>query len=65
MNQKIHAVSFVMILLATVSVVFADDPWFTDVSEELGVLECPSFYVSIADINGDLYPDLFLHDRPG
>ncbi len=44
---------------------FAQDlptPYFTDVTQELGLGSASGFYISIADLNGDDYPDLFLTD---
>lgn len=35
---------------------------FAEVTEPLGLSDAPSMRVSIADLNGDDYPDLFLHD---
>jgi len=34
---------------------------FSNVTEETDLLGYPAFYISVADINGDLYPDLYIH----
>ena len=37
------------------------EPYFTEITTEAGLIGTPSFRIAIADINGDGYPDLFLH----
>ena len=40
-----------------------DGSFFVDVTEEAGLSGFPSFRISVADVNGDGYPDLLLHQR--
>jgi hypothetical protein len=37
------------------------EPSFTDVTGEVGLTGVPAFRISVADVNGDGYPDLYLH----
>jgi hypothetical protein len=39
-------------------------PYFTNVTDEVGLTGVTGFRVSIADVNGDDYPDLILHKFP-
>jgi hypothetical protein len=39
-------------------------PYFTNVTDEVGLTGVTGFRVSIADVNGDDYPDLILHQVP-
>jgi hypothetical protein len=41
-----------------------DAPAFTDVTAGAGLAGVPVFRVSVADLNGDGYPDLLLHRKP-
>jgi len=36
-------------------------PYFTNVTDDVGLTGIPGFRLSIADVNGDGYPDIFLH----
>lgn len=35
---------------------------FVEVTDELGLSDAPSMRISVGDLNGDDYPDLFIHD---
>ncbi len=56
------AIPMVLVAIFAVSSAWAlPEPYFTDVTESAGLTGAPSFRISIADVNGDLYPDLLLH----
>jgi hypothetical protein len=58
-----------LLLVATASTVPAlaqlpDPPYFTDVTAEAGLDGVQVFRISVADLDGDGYPDLLLHTAP-
>ncbi len=51
-------------LLAWATGVLAQTPpYFTDVTDQVGLTGAPGFRLSVADVNGDGYPDLLIHRR--
>ncbi len=59
--------NFLSVLTVTWMIMFASLPaiqaqGFVEVTSELGLTGTPSMRISIADLNGDDYPDIFVHD---
>lgn len=60
-KSSVLVLILVMGYLGVASSIVSAEPYFTDVTAETGLTGAPSFRISIADVNGDMYPDLLLH----
>ncbi len=61
-----HALFFEMKIFANEAATASEDPrtpYFTNVTDEVYLTDTPGFRLSIADVNGDAYPDILLHKQ--
>ncbi|KYK29911.1 MAG: hypothetical protein AYK19_19025 [Theionarchaea archaeon DG-70-1] len=69
-KMKLMGIALCVLLIAPVfsgdkskNLPFTQEDWFSDVTDEVGLEGVCAFRISIADVNGDDYPDLLIHRR--
>jgi hypothetical protein len=63
-QRRILLLSFLVFATATATGADPPTPYFTDVTAEVGLDGVPVFRISVADLNGDGYYDIFIHTAP-